>query len=557
MESHIQFAEDATECLHHQKDIQQDQVSPSTLTLSSGASAVVEDATQRAGGGLVVLDPRPHEERGLTVRDRTFIGDERFDDDEYPLQVAGDYNQMIEMQQMSCALAKDVLESSSLKPTWSWNVPQGSFIPERADFTASADDSSTFDDGPYEEISTRQQSEDLAQHDSAQERWKATEGSSTHRSARNATAKQSKYTAAKIIVPQASLPVGSDGEDVSRRDSQQGSHAAEETDVLGVFGQSFVASEGSSSRADTGIYPHVSPQHPDERLVHDDQPQGKMSHEPSSTSDSREGLHDDRSEAAHSFDTSTLSSPKPDHASDAGGIAPREGQSLPLDGATWTPLRSNVSLSHDVIPSPRSISRGSDTAWSQEEQLLKEEGLLYQQTVKRETREDDRLDRIERLLAAQISAKSEKVEARAAAERKAAEGAAEARKRGDPDKLAKLESLILAQKDEQRKREIAADAARAAEKAAADAEATKIHEQKMSAADKAKAVLEATARAREEAAIEIAQKTSAPITFHDPIGRKFPCPWHECSTREVSRCSSSLTGLELIYLGNGRVHRED
>lgn len=472
-----------------------------------------------------MLGPRPLEGRGLTVRDRTLIGDEHFDDDEYPLQAAGDYNQMIEMQQMSCALAKDVLDSSSLKPTWSWNATQESFIHERADFTASAGNSSTFDNGSYAEIlSQQQQGENLAQHDSPQEHWKATEELSAHTSARNATTQQGRYTTARTRVSQPRLSVGSDGEGVRRRDSQQGSHSAEESDVQSEFGQSFVANEGSSSRADTRTYPHVSPQDQGERLVRDDQPQGNISHESSSTSDSREAMHDDRSKAAPSTksatresSTSALSFPEPDHVSDAERTALQDDRSLPLEGATSTSWRSNVSLSQNVLPPPRSNSPGSDTIWRPEEQSLREEGMLSQETVERGTREDDRLDRIERFLTAQVLANNKKAEAAAAARREAAAEAAEARKRGDEDKLRKLESLILAQKDEQLKREVAADTARAAEKAAADAEAKMIAKEK-----------------KARAAIELARKMSVPITFHDPIGRKFTCPWHECSTREVS-----------------------
>ncbi|PZD04300.1 TolA, Membrane protein colicin uptake [Pyrenophora tritici-repentis] len=110
-----------------------------------------------------------------------------------------------------------------------------------------------------------------------------------------------------------------------------------------------------------------------------------------------------------------------------------------------------------------------------------------------------KFSRLENLLIAQQEAKIEKERAKKEAAEKAAIEAAEAKKRGDEDKLAKLEQLILAQKDEQLKREAATEAARAAEKAAADAEAARIAEEKRAAAEKAQIMVEAAEKAREEA----------------------------------------------------------
>jgi hypothetical protein len=520
--------------------------------LSSSASVAVEEATQRAGGGLAVLGPRSLEERGLTVRNRTLIGDEHFDDDEYPLQTAVDHDRMIEMQQMSCALAKGVLDNSSLKPTWSWNATQESSMHQRADFIAGASNSSTFANELYAETLSKQQDEKFAHHDSLQEHLNATEESPAHRSARDATAKQGRYTTANIGLYQHNLSIGIGEENMHHHGSQQGSHATEELDARGASGQSFVATEGSSSSDDTRTYPHVSPEDQGERLLQDEQPQGDISHGSNYTVDNSEATHDDRFEAAPSIhgvtreaSTSALSGPKPDQASDAEHTAPQEDRSLPLEDATPTPWWSNVPLSQNVLPPPRSISRGSDTVLVHQEQPPREERMLSHETAKRETHENDRLDRIERFLANQalaeekrLLAKRLKAEAAAIAKREEEEAVAEMKKRGDEDKLAKLEMLILAQKDEQIKREIAAEAAREADKAAADAEAEKISRERKAADERERALLDAAARAREEAeakaAIELAQKLRAPITFHDPIGRKFSCPWHECSTREVS-----------------------
>ncbi|KAI8943304.1 hypothetical protein NX059_001324 [Plenodomus lindquistii] len=81
----------------------------------------------------------------------------------------------------------------------------------------------------------------------------------------------------------------------------------------------------------------------------------------------------------------------------------------------------------------------------------------------------------------------------------AAQAAADAKKRGDEDKLAKLEKLILAQKDEQLKREAASNAAYAAEKAEKDNSVAKIAAEKKAAAEAAKLVLNTAQIAREKA----------------------------------------------------------
>ncbi|KAI4941233.1 hypothetical protein J4E91_010923 [Alternaria rosae] len=464
LESNIKFAEDATECLHHHKEIKHEEASSFTLTLDSSASTEVGDAIQGAGGELVVLTPQPPQERGLTLHDQTLINNEHFEDDEYPLQAARDCTQIIEMQQRSCALAKDVLDSPSLNATWSWNASENTFAHKRADYTASKGTSFITATG--------------------------------------------------------------------------GSDARE-------FGQRSVATEGGSSRADARTYPDVSPQDQSKRL---------------------------------------------------------QDGSILLEGALSTPRLPNVTSSQHVTPPPRSSFQEPETVLSQERQPPKEEGLVSQESVERGTREEDRLDKIERLLAAQATAeknrllvKTKKAEATAAAKTKEAEALAAAKRRGDEDKLAKLESLILAQKDEQLKREAAQDAARAADRAAAaDTEAARIADEKRETAEKAKLLLDAAQRAREEAEekaaderkeieaaharalqdakeaaqeLEVARKraqnAAAPILFQDPLGRKFSCPWHSGSTWEgmsdfIAKISSGVAVVsQLVETGEYDLMKDD
>ncbi|KAJ4370786.1 hypothetical protein N0V83_005308 [Neocucurbitaria cava] len=192
----------------------------------------------------------------------------------------------------------------------------------------------------------------------------------------------------------------------------------------------------------------------------------------------------------------------------------------------------------------------------------------------RKAAEEAKFARLENLLISQQEARIEKDKAKKQAAEDAAKAAADAKKKGDEDKLAKLEKLILAQKDEQLKREAAADAARAAEKAAADAEAAKVAADKKAAAESAKLLLDAAQKAREEAekkAAADAEETKkahekalaeakaaaeelekgkkaaeeeaaklkpsdapkAPIKFKDAVGRKFSFPWHLCKTWKV------------------------
>ena len=133
-----------------------------------------------------------------------------------------------------------------------------------------------------------------------------------------------------------------------------------------------------------------------------------------------------------------------------------------------------------------------------------------------------KFDRLESLLMVQIEAQIAKDKAKIQAAEDAAKLAADAKKRSDEDKLASLEKLILAQRDEQLKREAAADAARKAAQEEADAQAEKIAEEKKAAEEKAKK--QAGDHAKSRSSLEYQQsslfdltKQSATETLPDDI----------------------------------------
>ena len=101
--------------------------------MDSSAATEVEDAAQGAGGELIVSRLRPLDERGLAVHDATLLTNPDSEPDDFALQIFRDCTQAIEMQEMSSALAKDVLDYSSRKAAWNWNAFESSSVHERAD----------------------------------------------------------------------------------------------------------------------------------------------------------------------------------------------------------------------------------------------------------------------------------------------------------------------------------------------------------------------------------------------------------------------------------------
>ncbi|KAI4679800.1 hypothetical protein J4E81_010317 [Alternaria sp. BMP 2799] len=140
VESNIKFAEDATECLHYHTTVQQDEVPSFTPTVESSAATELEDATQGAGGELIVSRLRPSDERSLAVHDATLLTNPDFEPDDFALQIFHDCTQAIELQQMSSALAKDVLDYPTRKAAWNWNASGSSSVHERADSVSDAVD---------------------------------------------------------------------------------------------------------------------------------------------------------------------------------------------------------------------------------------------------------------------------------------------------------------------------------------------------------------------------------------------------------------------------------
>jgi hypothetical protein len=447
------FAQDATECLCNHKDIQRGVDASFTLTADANAPEETGDTAQGAGGALVLsprpgldhsgLDSaqqnvtmRPDGDSGLTVRDTTFFKDPDFGEEEWPLQASRECTQIIEIQQMSCALAKDVLDHPNQKPTWSWNAT--------------------------EKLHTRES------------------------------------------------------------------------------GQDFTVKEASYSTVDTGIYLQKSPEGEGEGSVRHSNPQEHISRHHGDEGDSGQAIDEDGSKSTSSIEdvtetplTSTSSSSTARHSYGIEHTASQKDESLARTTTLSTPQRSYVSSSQDILPSLPSPSLASSR-----EELPKTDDLHPElPSSLQHSFEVAKFDRLEGLLMAQEEARLERDKAKKRATEEAARAAADAKKKGDEDKLAQLERLILAQKDEQLKRE---------------AEASKIAAEKKAA--EATASLNVALKEREEtakkAAIELAQKTSAPVLFQDPTGRKFSCPWHLCSTWEVGACFQAPSKLLKTYSQN-------
>lgn len=110
--------------------------------------------------------------------------------------------------------------------------------------------------------------------------------------------------------------------------------------------------------------------------------------------------------------------------------------------------------------------------WEQEKRNL--ENRIAELETENKKEADRKFARLEELLLSQQEARIAKEKAKAQAAEDARMKAAEAKKKSDEDRLAKLEALILAQKEEQLKREAAVEAQRAADKKEANEQAAKL-----------------------------------------------------------------------------------
>ena len=241
----------------------------------------------------MVLSAQPLEHHSLTAHGQTLIDKEHLEDDEYSLQTTRECAQIIEMQQKSCALAKDVLDSSSYKTTWNWNATDTSSLHKRASYTAVGSNLSTSETGAYVAESSETTSETSIRY----------------------------------------------------HDLRQHLHATQQSDAR-AFGQSYVANEGSRSRADTKLYPRTPPEEKpgdeDEMLMHGYKPQANILRE--NDNDSGKAIDKDKSEASPSMygmarEYAASSYDEPDHASDEEHTASQEDRSV-------TP----VSYTHLTLP---------------------------------------------------------------------------------------------------------------------------------------------------------------------------------------------------------------
>ncbi|XPS98962.1 hypothetical protein M3J09_008149 [Ascochyta lentis] len=239
-------------------------------------------------------------------------------------------------------------------------------------------------------------------------------------------------------------------------------------------------------------------------------------------------------------------------------------------------LESQVSVYPPVVvpaaPSPPPDTEKEDAMLRKLNDLLlgKAEEQARKEAEARKAAEQAKFERLESLLIAQQEARTAKDKAKLQASLDSDSAATEVRKRHYEDKLALLEKLILAQKDEQLKREIAADVARKSAALSAGYEDATTPGQRENVIEAAQAVLEAATEARKEresktaeaegtgpvldkalagaeaASVELAKakraaeeeaieltssvEPKAPIKFKDAVGRKFSFPWHICKT---------------------------
>ncbi|KAF7567831.1 Trichoplein multi-domain protein [Pyrenophora tritici-repentis] len=122
--SSIMFAEDATETLCRYKDcqdIQSENNSYVNLTAGSNTPKQIGSPTPEPEQASVLLHSRPvsdrYDETSTTeAHNQISTSALNFDDTEYYVQLSHGCNRMIEIQQMSCALAQTVLESTAAKP---------------------------------------------------------------------------------------------------------------------------------------------------------------------------------------------------------------------------------------------------------------------------------------------------------------------------------------------------------------------------------------------------------------------------------------------------------
>lgn len=173
----------------------------------------------------------------------------------------------------------------------------------------------------------------------------------------------------------------------------------------------------------------------------------------------------------------------------------------------------------------------SEAKWSQE--------VLHESESARLQRyEDSRISRLEHLLIEQQQARIEKEAAKRRAAQESAAKEKEERRRGDVEKLQRLERLILAQKEEHSRKEVAAEATRQVDRAEAarnareeaELKASKEAEETRLQYESSLRELEAAKKTAEEEAARYITSELKPIKLKDAAGRNYTLPWQLCKT---------------------------
>ena len=405
----------------------------------STTSQEVEDLVPEAEGSLVLLASKSSSDRfgldagqHMTIRHKgkpdneerspAGLNDEDLDDRDYHLQLSQGCTRIVEVQQMSCELAKNVLDYPALNPTWSWDPNHGSPAVEgRRDSAAKA----------------------------------------------NTDSRHQFEIHSKPLNPNVDTPAVEVEERPNRHKDLQDQSTHYQN-------------------------------YEDDRSPHEHRNSSDFDNVTSRTVSPIERMADDSS-------ASTLLSPEVQYSYEAEPIVDHEEVSY----SQWDIPLNSKQVSISPTQTPPLVFPSASPPPEEESVLAKLEALLFRKTEEDEKSfEKSKFNRLEQLLRSQQEARALKEAEKKKAAEAAAQAAVEAKKRADEDKLEKLEKLILAQKNEQLKREAAADAARAAIKAEADAKVAK--------------------------KLELARKLNARILFEDAIGRKFSCPWQLCNTWKVT-----------------------
>ncbi|KAF2874829.1 kinase-like domain-containing protein [Massariosphaeria phaeospora] len=167
-------------------------------------------------------------------------------------------------------------------------------------------------------------------------------------------------------------------------------------------------------------------------------------------------------------------------------------------------------MSYSTHKSPLTAQQEAPIRKNAKKQAYKETARAEMPAVIKEREDEDKLEQIEKRLIAQ---KDEQLKREAAAE--TARRAAKAEAKAMREKIANLERLVVAQRDERFKREAAVEAARLAERAETDLQAAKEAATKKAAAEAAKTLLEAARKARQEAEAKATREMEETKAAHE------------------------------------------